>query len=548
MFLLLGGKAQGLFFHLPMSTFGGVPVIIGEPKRRNHRSYTHGLSPSRSSSYFLFPLALWLLFRFSVQRKLLWVSLLVMLSFATFWVGSSRFPTSTFYLLPTRAWEIGVGSILAFVARKKPPREEFWSWTREFGGLLGVALVIGGYLAASGLGFGVLSVVIGTSLIIHFGSTGLIKSVLSVPLFVFVGEISYSLYLWHWPILVFQRYFELQSPILLTLGIIFLAALLSYFLIEVPTRRRKGIVPSVLTVFMLTTFVSIALTQYRPNYDTSAYAIPVFANFYDLKNALRPSDEVSLKHPVIEYRERLVDKDAYRTGGVRVGKGGPDIVVLGDSHGVMFSSVIEKVLLEQGKSGAFNSMGGQSPLFSLKPSKHQAVVSITPTEKWNYDISRRDLIENSKPEVVIVCRRWSLYCREPELIPEKQAEIEECLRFISANCGQILLIEQPPELAMPDRSLIQHLAFRGVKPERTGRSYFRRSTDPAYEKGRALIKRLEVLLPNCSTVPTADVFNGPEGVVIAVGRELTYIDDDHLSEFGASLVKDKIRSALERND
>src|SRR5262249_37448784 len=122
---------------------------------------------------------------------------------------------------------------------------------REIAGLLGMGMIIGAVFALTEStrfpGFSALLPCLGASLIIYAGEQGssFVKTVLSFRLLVFIGMISYSLYLWHWPLLAFGRYFsgdDLTGPETAAVLVCSVAlAFLSYEFIERPFRGGNSV-------------------------------------------------------------------------------------------------------------------------------------------------------------------------------------------------------------------------------------------------------------------------------------------------------------------
>ncbi len=157
--------------------------------------------------YVVMPIFFWVLKRFAPKRLDLSVYCLALASFALSAVGVYRYPTATFYLLPTRAWELLVGSIISL---ESFPRLRN-AVVRELAAVVGLALILVAclryYPTTVFPGVAALPPCIGAALIIVAGreQPSWVGRALSLRPIVFVGLISYSLYLWHWPVIVFQR-------------------------------------------------------------------------------------------------------------------------------------------------------------------------------------------------------------------------------------------------------------------------------------------------------------------------------------------------------
>ena len=159
--------------------------------------------------YILFPCLLLLLYKFWRNGVASILSLLLIASlFLSVWQVYDQ-PTSAFYLPLGRAWELLVGALLA-LSRDRLPHRVFFDGVL---GLLGMALIFGSIFSLTAdtpfPGLAALPACLGTAAIIYSGeqSKHFVPRLLSLRIVVLLGIISYSLYLWHWPLLVFAKYF-----------------------------------------------------------------------------------------------------------------------------------------------------------------------------------------------------------------------------------------------------------------------------------------------------------------------------------------------------
>ena len=154
----------------------------------------------------------------------------------------ARFGSATFLLPHTRLWELMAGALLAIHAQRRP-----WlmpSWV----GVAGLVLLAIGFFVLSRdkhyPGVWALIPVVGTSMIIVAAPTGRSTRALSSRALVFVGLISYPLYLWHWPILAFMRIVESPAASATSLAtallLSFVLAIATFLGIERPLRSRRG--------------------------------------------------------------------------------------------------------------------------------------------------------------------------------------------------------------------------------------------------------------------------------------------------------------------
>ncbi len=200
--------------------------------------------------YIIFPVLMILLWKFNQKNRLLTLLIFFgILSFAFSEWASHYYPKYNFYLLPSRAWELAIGAILA-IANKKSMLTKFQENNRvsEILSILGFILILLGYFIIKGdtrfpSAYALLPTV-GSALVIGFAnSKNFIGRLLSLRVFVFIGLISYSAYLWHHPIFAFSRHLSLFEDeflykVILSASIIPLSYL-SWKYVENPFRNKK---------------------------------------------------------------------------------------------------------------------------------------------------------------------------------------------------------------------------------------------------------------------------------------------------------------------
>ena len=100
---------------------------------------------------------------------------------------------------------------------------------------------------------------------------------------------------------------------------------------------------------------------------------------------------------------------AYATGGVIRKYGGPkpEIVVVGDSHALMWSDVIDNICKELGLTVSFYAANGTSPFVKLPLKASMGNLFFTAEEKYLYDSKRLDFIREWKPKIVIIVAKWA---------------------------------------------------------------------------------------------------------------------------------------------
>jgi peptidoglycan/LPS O-acetylase OafA/YrhL len=211
------------------------------------RPLLHTWSLSVEEQFYLFmPIAMYLIYRFFGKRWLLFLLPVILASLALSTFLTSTGPTANFFLLPTRAWELLIGAVLA-LGRLPTVHSR---WLGEVLGALGLAMIAYAVFAFDETtpfpGLSALLPCLGSGLLIYVGKSParpLATSLLSLRPLVFIGLISYSLYLVHWPIVSFARYQSLDHPTTAeTLMIVvasFVLAALSWHFVEQPFRKPR---------------------------------------------------------------------------------------------------------------------------------------------------------------------------------------------------------------------------------------------------------------------------------------------------------------------
>jgi peptidoglycan/LPS O-acetylase OafA/YrhL len=195
--------------------------------------------------YIVCPLFMLACYRFCPRRLNALIGVGALLSFVTAVLAYNRNPTFAFFLTPFRVWGLLLGALLG--VRFFPVMAT--SGRKDMIGGAGLALVLFPVLAFSQdmpMPLATLAACAGSALIIHSSENGssVVGRLLSWWPAVFIGQISYSLYLWHWPIMVFQRsdhFVTEQATLTAKLELIAISigvAYLSWRFIETPFRTR----------------------------------------------------------------------------------------------------------------------------------------------------------------------------------------------------------------------------------------------------------------------------------------------------------------------
>lgn len=196
--------------------------------------------------YIVFPLLLFAIHRWARRylASILTIALLASLLFAEW--ATQRNASFSFYMLPTRFWELLAGSLAALLAAGNVAVTSNAMWQKAMPTLGLVLIVVPLFslgLEAHHPGFVTTLPVLGTALVILFKrDTDWVTRVLSRPAMVYLGLLSYSLYLWHYPIFAFGRMAQTEPSVLskcLWMVLTLVLSALSYYLLEKPFRSPR---------------------------------------------------------------------------------------------------------------------------------------------------------------------------------------------------------------------------------------------------------------------------------------------------------------------
>ncbi len=353
--------------------------------------------------YIFFPLLLILLWR---KPKILVPAMLVLLiaTFVLNVVMSVQNSMSDFFLTPYRAWEFLGGSLLAWWHEERgheeevPLHREALSW----GGVIllgmGMAFI---HTGDPFPGWRALLPVAGTLLLMEGGAGGLKgawvnRNILSNPAVVWIGLISYPLYLFHWPALSFVHIVKGESPnpgcILTALGVSMMLTILTYYFLEKKIRNNKSclIVPVLVTSFFLVG--SVAFIASKGLIKTS-YQMHVRND--KVKQAIEDGGMLEGMIWINDIKEKL---NLTKTGG-----NGKKTVFFGDSNSMQYAPRIIKLLKNNKpdeRGAVFINEGGVAPINGIDDSQKQKSLVNTLVKYLKQD---------SSVDRIVISAKWHMY-------------------------------------------------------------------------------------------------------------------------------------------
>lgn len=502
--------------------------------------------------YLLYPFFLFLVYKY-FRNFIIPILIITLLSFGlfVFYLKIDKNIDFTFYMLPTRIWELAIGGLAGLISIKKTKL----NFNPNVLPIVGIFLIVSSYFFASKtLGFSVLLPVMGSALLILFCTPNdSIGRILSTKIIVFIGKISYSLYLWHWIIIaVFKnldyQFQHINSHLLngAIIGITFLVSYLSYTFIENTTRKNRHTPKIVLVGIAVISGLTLYYQShiFSPFYKSEYNKQISYVEYFDispsqtkLQNFL--SDE-NLQYNVIIPQKLQKFNDAYKTEGIITDKRNraPQIMLIGDSHGVIWAKTVTEIANQLNTSVSCYTSNGANPFFNITDLDDQTENAIY-TKKQRIDYAK-SIIQNLakwEPKLIVLICRWH------GMSSKSKRYFEDLLLFLEKRNTKVLVFTQPPLLNfMTDRNASQYFTYLGLNPISGYNLINLNTTIPI--KNNDYIKSLPAVYSNVSVYDVYENMIEKNKVKISFNKEVLYFDEDHLSYYGTSLHKDNITSKI----
>lgn len=491
----------------------------------------HTWSLSVEEQFYIFvPLFLLLLARKShLHRAFVVLAIAAVLSFGFSVYGAMRYPSATFYLLPTRAWELFAGALLAF-STAKPDRKT--TWRTEVIAVLGVALILIPCFIynheTSFPGLTALPPVLGTVLLIWSGSFSaplpIVSRILAARPMVFIGLISYSLYLWHWPLFSFARYISIKPiPVhywVVLIGLSFICAIASWRFVETPFRTRQ-LFPARPRLFGVTGLAFAGLLGcgvmlYRGNLITPHFSEQTAKLVATGKFDMRYVHELEAEH---------VPQKMARFGATNQP---PQLLVWGDSHAMAILPTIEALSQESGVSVVAATHAATAPVLDYfcrnRWSMHERAVP--------FNIAVMDYIKGGNVRSVLLVGCWRMYAKDRDFQPALEKTIDQLL---AAKVSVYLMREVPTYEFNVSKALVR-FSYQGRDLSQLGvklSDYEAEESIPKELRQRMEARGVRVLEPLPILLARS---KSPDFLPYDDGGSF-YYDHFHLSTYGALALK-----------
>ncbi|MDA9361718.1 acyltransferase [Ascidiaceihabitans sp.] len=485
--------------------------------------------------YLLFPIFLFLAWRYGKNRIFWMIVAMASISLLLSEWGWRNEATANFYLAPTRAWELFAGSIAAFIVQKNGVRKN------NLLALLGLAAIIFSIVAYDEStpfpSVYALVPVLGVVLLILYADKETIAArLLSTKIFVGVGLISYSAYLWHQPLFAFARIKSVNELSHLIMGMLALSSLLlaycSWKYIETPFRNKLAInktkifIISIISILIFSAFGFIGhKTGGFFNYITTQNQRDILATAV---SSPKRTECHTGDNDYLTYSESC----EYFSNNITV-------AVLGDSHTVELAYALAERMQREGEGVKHLSFSSCVPSYQIKRDlrNFSNIKSFEDCSSWTSQ-AVDGLISDKRIETVIISYyiASSLYGSHEDTYPHladergyenRRAIWNSLLTLIETleNAGKrTLFVLQAPELPRPIGYLIPRentSISNGVSVE-----WWNKRIEFVYENISELQRLTEI-------IDLSEIFCGEETCLAVQDGKALYIDSHHMSLDGA---------------
>ena len=463
---------------------------------------------------------------------------------------------AAFYVLPYRAWELLAGALLSAMPIVLPKK-----WNNQVA-IIGLLMVLVTYAVISSKtpfpGAAALLPVFGTVILIRYGQGGWVSGVLSLRPLVLCGKISYSFYLWHWPVIVFWRYVTYDQLYFYDyLGMFMVSLILGYLswrLVELPVRTLKSwTMPRSFSFAGVGIVVLVVLGATCVYHKGWPMFLHVKAN--ELRNKEPPfrseqhrilswideMAETKGNHPLFRLARILVSLERRAVGLLGVTVNSTRGLYSTDADSTLGASEVSPQFLLIGDSHSGHLQYGLDILLRKKGCAGFSVIH-SGTDMYNTDLQEtqdalKKVEETPSIRCVVLAERWS----SPRQLSNGRrfTQIEEFSLRVRAMKKSLFIISDNPNFTYTPCDIAARMKIiqpRHVYPEwknciQTEEEYTRMQGEINSELD-AICKRTGAV-----RIPLQMAFKQPEGYISFVmkdnGSVQLYTDDNHLSSEGS---------------
>jgi peptidoglycan/LPS O-acetylase OafA/YrhL/lysophospholipase L1-like esterase len=507
--------------------------------------------------YLIWPMIMLLVFHFSgaqhaegfMRRRSLWVLGVMFAASLALSVGTTRDHQSfAFFLLPTRIWEFAIGGMVGLAGSAFYVRLRRWAEVLAVGGM---ALIVYSVVVLDHStpfpGWAAIFPVLGSALLIA-GMTadedGIVRRMLALKPMVFIGLLSYSWYLWHWPLLSLFRIYNLGVQDVAANALIIVLALvlawLTYVLVENPIRVRR---PGPFRSVRPTLFVGLGIALATVSMGSGLKA------WRDYQKTLEGNQAVvKARKDLAPYWDECLLGVKRQYSGLPSGEcihgaenGHPKVLLWGDSHAAHLMPALMEVYPDVAVYQL--TMAGCPPVRGYE-------LQVPMASKDCPDFNQRVLqeipeLKKSGLQGVVISARWQMYLRQRSIAvsenqgtafsdPHKLAQAREAMQMSfdetltsleRAGVRVLVLPPNPETIYSPPHCIGLGRGAHCNVPREVSEAFVRDATTALAE----VVARH----PNTRLAQLMDFFCNAETCYVMHNGTILYTDENHISATAA---------------
>lgn len=407
--------------------------------------------------YLLWPILLLTFNRFRGKRTLFHVAAYVICvgSFYLAEVANIDAPKFSYYMIPTRAGELMIGAIIALSllsGQGHSPHRDKWRLLPEVISLAGLGLIAYSLWALneSSLFPGVNAIYpcVGAAAVILGGHSGSLTNrlVLTWRPIVSIGLMSYSIYLWHWPILAYLKYFfgePSTNQIVIAVFLTLILSMASYRLVEQPARKSRLSVRGQVAVFWAVPAACIALVSAVLICSRGMETVIENSAAFQSHSAALERETAPANRGKYPCMDALAPVEAALSDSVCVlGDRGhsrhlPDVFMWGDSNAGHYLGVLDVVAKRGGFNFRYLAMSTCPSIFGGGP--YGAIRFRNRCDAFRKSI--RTYLRQSTIKIVVLASQWSTHDKQS---PSFGADMENTISELRASGKRVVILGQVP--------------------------------------------------------------------------------------------------------
>lgn len=484
--------------------------------------------------YIIWPTLLLLMCRYSGKYLLLLILVSIILFVIISIEGVISNPNGAYYLIQYRAFELLIGSYLALAWKYLP---EMTINMKHIISVLALFLLLalGFNLDSNSVfpGYNALYVCIATAALIYTGKgeQGIVNKIFSWRPIVGIGLISYSLYLWHWPLISLMRYRQIEFTPIISVLVVCISIFLAWFtwkFIEIPTRRNipLGFKRTMLRYYLFPVFIATLFIGgvYILN------GIPQRYNKDNLELVLSYENEIDLSRDCsirgsIDYKEKNISYE-YLSLRCSFGESSsmrPEVLLFGDSHANHFKPFVDVLAKETKLSASYNIQGSCSAIRGVGDLDDNSVCAVR---------NRKLLSDSSKYNYVILAGAWTSQENIKNFRRDLMASVE---KVIALNAVPIIFIDAPvSQIDIAKCPINNRLGWTDIACDIPVAEVYQ--MHHVYDE---IIKNLRVVYPQLRIINPKKLLCNEVSCVTQIGNSALYRDADHINEIASRLLAKK---------